>query len=60
LRETFEEILKNALDVMERQNEEEGAGRPINSWAIIKWGGSQFKLSIECEPPSIPIIPSLN
>ena len=60
LRDTFEEILQNALAEMKRQNEEEGGGRPINSWAMIKWDGSQFKLSIECEPPTIMIDPSLN
>jgi len=39
----------------------QGVGNPINSWgALTSENGQSFKLTLECQPPTIPTIPSLN
>lgn len=60
LRAVFEEILRNALNEMAEQIAQ-GVGNPINSWgALTSENGQSFKLTLECQPPTIPTIPSLN
>jgi hypothetical protein len=60
LRAVFEEILRNALSEMAEQAAQ-GVGKPINSWgALTAENGMAFKLTLECQPATIPTIPSLN
>jgi len=61
IREAFEEVLQQALAEIRQQNESGEGAKPINSWAILDFeNGQSARLQLECEPPTIPTIPSLN
>jgi hypothetical protein len=60
LRAAFEGVLQNALAEMSEQSARQD-GMPISSWAeLVGEDGSILKLTLECHPPTIPTIPSLN
>jgi len=60
LRALFEGILANALNEMAEQSAQ-GVGKPIDSWGVLTAeNGQSFKLTLECQPATIPTIPSLN
>jgi len=55
----FEKVLKKTIDEINRQAAEEISGLPIQAWGIITGKtGQSFRITIDCEPPSID--PNLN
>ena len=60
LKATFDKILEKAMKEMKAQADE-GIGRPFRAWGVLRVeNGQSIIVSIEGQPPTIPMVPSNN